>query len=144
MTAARVVRVGDRIEPAAVTPSREDLVRYASASQDFAPLHYDESYAKSRGFDAVLVHGMLKAGYLGSLVSEWAAPDGVIRRFSVRYLRPDYPDQPLLCRAEVTSVVMDGDSAEVEIALTTENAAGEPTVRGTAVVVFAGARDDLS
>lgn len=129
--------VGAELGPARVTPSRETLVRYAAASQDFAPLHYDQGYAESRGFDTVLVHGMLKAGYLGSLVHDWAGEGARIRTFSVRYLRPDYPDTPLTCRGIVTGADAVDDGLLVRTELWVENVQGQRTVAGSATVWFA-------
>jgi acyl dehydratase len=128
--------VGTELGPVRVTPSRETLVRYAAASQDFAPLHYDQGYAESRGFDTVLVHGMLKAGYLGSLVRDWAGEGARIHTFSVRYLRPDYPDSPLMCRGIVTGTDAVDDGVLVRIELWVENVQGQRTVAGTATVWF--------
>lgn len=131
-------RVGAELGPVVVTPSRETLVRYAAASQDFAPLHYDQGYAESRGFETVLVHGMLKAGYLGALLRDWAGDDAEVRSFSVRYLRPDYPDAPLSCRGVVVeiSAAEDGELARLE--LWVENAQGDRTAAGAATVLLSG------
>lgn len=132
------IAIGAEIGPVTVTPSRETLVRYAAASQDFAPLHYDQGYAESRGFDTVLVHGMLKAGYLGSLVCDWAGEGTQLRRFYVRYLRPDYPDLPLTCRGVVAGVDPVDGGALVQLELWIENAQGQRTVVGTATVSLGG------
>ena len=38
-------------------PTTGTLVRYAAASDDYAPLHFDHEYARSRGYEGVIVHG---------------------------------------------------------------------------------------
>jgi acyl dehydratase len=126
--------IGAVIGPLFTTPTRKTLVRYAAASHDFAPLHFDEPYAHSRGFPTVLVHGMLKAGYLGHLVTEWAGPDAILRRFSVRYLRPDYPDNRLACFGRVLQLSPAADGTDVELELWVENLAAERTVDGKATI----------
>ncbi len=44
--------------------SRLDLVRYAAASGDFNPIHFDHDAARSAGLDGIVVHGLLMASWL--------------------------------------------------------------------------------
>ena len=63
-----------------------DFVRYAGASGDFNPLHYDEATARAAGFRSVFAQGMFSAGVLGAYVADWfgaatGAPlPGAVRR----------------------------------------------------------------
>jgi len=54
-----------RGEPAdgQVAASRDDLVRYASATRDWNPVHWDHEAAVAAGFPGVVVHGLLQAGW---------------------------------------------------------------------------------
>lgn len=45
------------------------IVRYAGASGDFTPMHYDTEALKSAGYDTFFAMGMLAAGRLGGLVT---------------------------------------------------------------------------
>ncbi|NMG55194.1 MaoC/PaaZ C-terminal domain-containing protein [Aromatoleum aromaticum] len=47
----------------------EDLRRYAAASGDHNPLHLDREFARSAGFDDLVVHGMLNMARLGRLLT---------------------------------------------------------------------------
>ena len=42
--------------------SRASLVRYAGASGDFNPIHWNERFAQSVGLSGVIAHGMLTMG----------------------------------------------------------------------------------
>lgn len=128
------VAVGDTLGPLIVMPSRESLVRYAAAASDFARLHYDEPYARSRGFPTVIVHGLLKAGYLGRLLTEWTGPEGWVRRFATEYRRSDFPDRPLFCRGRVVALSPGPNGGDVELEIWTENDSHETTVTGRATV----------
>lgn len=44
--------------------SRADLIRYAAASRDFNPLHWDHVTARNAGLPGVVVHGLLMASWL--------------------------------------------------------------------------------
>ena len=59
------VKVGDeipKIEIKGVT--RPDFVRYAGASGDFVPLHYDQTFVEAAGIPTVFAQGMFTAGLL--------------------------------------------------------------------------------
>ena len=59
------VKVGDQI-PAFVIEgvTRPDFVRYAGASGDFVPLHYDQTFVETAGIPTVFAQGMFTAGLL--------------------------------------------------------------------------------
>jgi acyl dehydratase len=78
-----------------VSPSTEHLLRWASAADDYSPIHFDRDVAKARGFEQPLVHGPWKAAVLRRLLAGWLGPYSVIRELSVRYLRSDAVGRPL-------------------------------------------------
>lgn len=47
----------------------EAIVRYAGASGDFTPMHYDTEALEAAGYDTFFAMGMLTAGRLGGLVA---------------------------------------------------------------------------
>ena len=44
--------------------SRTDLVRYAGASRDWNPIHWDHAAAVAAGFPGVVVHGLLQSAWV--------------------------------------------------------------------------------
>lgn len=57
--------------------ARSDLVRYAGATRDLNPIHWDHDSAVAAGLPTVVVHGLLQATWLlsaASVLSEHAAP----------------------------------------------------------------------
>lgn len=68
--------------------TRADLVRYAGASGDFNPIHWNERVATDAGLPDVIAHGMLTMALAGRLVSEWAGDPGAITHLGVRFTRP--------------------------------------------------------
>ena len=108
-----------------------DFVRYAGASGDFNPLHYDEAHARSSGFPSPFAQGMLSAGLLGSYVADWLGPDGV-RRFQVRFVGIVWPGDTLTCSATVTRAYEQDGEARVDVAITATRQTGDVAVRGTA------------
>jgi acyl dehydratase len=122
----------------AVAPARSigplgvaDFVRYAGASGDFNPLHYDEAHARSAGFASPFAQGMLSAGLLGSYVADWLGPDGV-RRFQVRFAGIVWPGDTLTCAATVTRAYEQDGERRVDVDVTATRQTGDVAVRGTA------------
>ncbi|MBQ0922825.1 MaoC family dehydratase [Saccharopolyspora endophytica] len=82
------INVGDELPPLSVPLERSDLVRYAGASGDFNPIHWNERFAKEVGLPDVIAHGMLTMALAGRVVSSWTGDPGAIVRYSVRFTRP--------------------------------------------------------
>lgn len=58
--------------------SREDVVRYAGAAQDFNSIHILDESAQSLGFPNAVVHGMLTLGWaLGNGFGNWSKAAGI-------------------------------------------------------------------
>jgi acyl dehydratase len=86
--------------------TRADLVRYAGASGDFNPIHWNERVATGVGLPGVIAHGMFTMALVGRAVTEWAgAPDAVVE-YGVRFTRPVVvPDDGRGAEIEVRAVV---------------------------------------
>ena len=79
------LNVGDKI-PGLKTPSvsRHTLALYCGASGDHNPIHVDLDFAKSSGLDDVIAHGMLSAGYLAQMLTNWV-PQSALKSFNNRF-----------------------------------------------------------
>lgn len=64
---------------------RVDLVRYAGASGDFNPIHWNERYAKAVGLPDVIAHGMYTMAQGGRFVTDWAGDPGAVVEYGVRF-----------------------------------------------------------
>lgn len=67
---------------------RADLVRYAGASGDFNPIHYDESFARDVGLPDVIAHGMLTMAQAARVVTDWVGDPGALVEYGVRFTKP--------------------------------------------------------
>jgi len=113
------------------------LVEFSAAANDYAPLHYDHNYARTRGYDGVILHGFLKAGYMDAMVGQWAGAGAFVKRFRAEYRGPDYPDRPLTCRGRVTRSYEEDGRRAADLDLWVEREDGSVSTRGTATVLFA-------
>ncbi len=110
---------------------RADFVKYAGASGDFNPIHYDETHAQAAGYDSVFAQGMLTAGFAAQAVADWFGL-GNVRSFSVRFQAQVWPGDTVTAVAEVTSIETDGDVATVEADVSATNQDGDAVITGTA------------
>ncbi len=128
--------VGDELPALVKSPDREQLVKYASGSGDFNPLHYDADFPQARELGDNLVHGRLKYAAMGQLVSDWLAHEGWIRRLSAQYRGMDRRGAEFSCGGRVSGLHEEGGQQSVEIELWTEDAEGRRTTIGAAEVVL--------
>lgn len=119
--------VGQEIGSRSIDVDRARLVRYAGASGDFNPIHWNERFATEVGLPGVIAHGMLTMGLAVTIVSEWAGDPGRVVDYQTRFARPVVVPDPGTATVEVTGVVgaIDAEAGTVRIDLT---------------VVFEGAR----
>jgi acyl dehydratase len=83
-----VTAVGDELPPLDVRVRRSDLVRYAGASLDFNPIHWNEKLAGDVGLPGVIAHGMLTMALAGRLVTNWLDDPGALVSYGARFTRP--------------------------------------------------------
>ena len=80
------VNVGDEMPSLVKEPiTRTQLVRYAGASGDFNPLHFDDEFARSAGMGGAIAHGMLIMGFAGQAITQWF-PRKYLRKFGARFI----------------------------------------------------------
>ena len=83
--------------------SRVDVIRYAAASRDFNPLHWDHGTARNAGLPGVVVHGLLGVSWMLQVAAA-TAPAGTsapIREAKFRFRNPLLPGQAALINGEV-------------------------------------------
>ena len=128
------VAVGQELPELVKHPTTRQLVQYAGAQGDFYEIHYDQDFARSVGLPGVILHGLLKAAFLGQLVTDWLGVRGTLKAFEVSYRGTDQPGRPYRCRGRVTKV--EGDHVELEV--WGEDSTGNRTTVGTATVGMNG------
>ena len=130
------VRVGQQLEPASYRVTRADLVRYAGASGDFNPIHWNERIATAVGLPNVIAHGMFTMAQAGRFVTDWAGDPGAVQEFGVRFSAPVVvPDTDQGVTIEVSGEVTEkGDDGRVTVRVTASSE-GTEVLRGAHVVV---------
>src|SRR5438034_9859012 len=79
---------GAEIAPRRYQVTRRDLVRYAGASGDFNPIHWNQRVATAVGLPDVIAHGMFTMALAGRVVTAWTGDPGALVEYQVRFGRP--------------------------------------------------------
>ncbi|WP_324649538.1 MaoC/PaaZ C-terminal domain-containing protein [Georgenia sp. H159] len=128
--------VGDELFTRSFTVDRALLVRYAGASGDFNPIHYNERVAREVGLDGVIAHGMATMGLAAAAVTDWAGDPGAVVDYGVRFTRPVVVPDPGEVGLDVTGRVgaVDDDAGTVRVDLTVAVAGTSVLAKAQAVV----------
>lgn len=124
------VTVGQQLPELVKHPTTRQLVQYAGAQGDFYEIHYDQDFARSVGLPGVILHGLLKAGFLAQLVTDWIGDEATLKTFEVSYRGIDVPGRPYRCTGRVTKV----EGKDVELEVWGEDDEGKRTTAGTATI----------
>ena len=141
------VNEGMEITPLSKVATTQMLVKWAGASGDFNPLHYDTAFAASVGTGKPVVHGALKRQWLVQLLTDWIGAEGFVKKFSCQYRAMDYPrnmktmidpqeGETWQCKGKVTKKYLDGNDHLVDCDIKLENGKGEVTTSGKATVIL--------
>ena len=129
------VSVGEEIPELLRLVTAADVAAYAEASGDRNPLHLDDAFARSVGFDGVIAHGMFTMGSAVTLVTDWVGDAGRVVEYGTRFTKPVVVPYDEGADIEVSGVVkaLDPDTKRVTVELTAK-ASGEK-VLGRAIAV---------
>jgi acyl dehydratase len=110
---AAEVEVGTELPERVFPVTRADLVRYAGASGDFNPIHWNERVATEVGLPGVIAHGMFTMALASRVVTDWAGDPGALVEYHVRFGRPVLvPDDgvggEVTVRGRVAALLEDG------------------------------------
>lgn len=97
--------VGQEVARGTRTVDRSRLVRYAGASGDFNPIHWNERFATSVGLPGVIAHGMWTMGAAVGVVVDWLGDPGAVLDYQVRFTRPIPVPDPGEAQVEVVATV---------------------------------------
>lgn len=116
-------------------PDEVDLFMYSAVTWLTHRIHFDLTYARSEGYDSILVHGPMQGSYLGQMLFEYAdAYGGSLVGIAYRHHRPTYCNDSLTCVAHQVSVDRETDRCLVRVALQIRTGQGEVATSGTATL----------
>jgi len=132
---------GQEIGSRTIEVTRTDLVKYAGASGDFNPIHWNEAFATGVELPGVIAHGMFTMGSAVQLVTDWAGDPAAVVDFQTRFTKPvlvtdttgtDEPGATI----EVSGTIgkLDADAGAARVDLTVVSAGQKGLMKAQAVV----------
>ncbi|MGH8890153.1 MAG: MaoC family dehydratase [Acidothermaceae bacterium] len=113
------VEVGEPLPTRSFPITRADLVRYAGASGDFNPIHWNQRFAVGVGLPDVIAHGMFTMATAARAVTDWVGDPGAVVEYSVRFTKPVVvPDDGTGALLHVDAAVaekLDGNRVRVDL-----------------------------
>jgi acyl dehydratase len=110
--------------------------KWAGASGDYDPIHYDRSYVLKQKLPDIIVNGRLKIALLSQLMTNWIGPQGFLKKVGASHRGMDIIDDPVTCKGMVTKKYLDNGQHVVECKIWIENKKGEVTAPGNATVIL--------
>ena len=135
-TKAKIEEGTEKSETVVEKVDRSMFIRYAGASGDFNPIHWNEDFAKAAGYPGVFAQGMWTAGVLGTFLTNWLGEENV-RKFRTRFVGQVWPGETLVATGTVTKVYDENGEKRADLDLLITNDKGEKKIDGGATVVIA-------
>ena len=115
------------------TLTGDDVFAFANVSGDFNPLHVDEEYARRSVFEHRIVHGILTAGIISTVLgSEIPGVGTIFVELHIRFLKPVYLGETVTATATVTEII---NPKRVRLLVACRNERGIDVAIGNAIVV---------
>ena len=124
MSAPADVAVGTELPEQVFRVTRADLVRYAGASGDFNPIHWNDRTATAVGLPGVIAHGMFTMALAARAVTAWTGDPAAVVEQHVRFGRPvvvpdDDEGAEVTVRGKV-GVLLDDGRVRVDLTVTSD------------------------
>ncbi len=128
------IEVGSEIPALVKCPTTTQLVKFAGASGDYYPIHYDKDFAQANGLPGVIVHGWLTLSFLGQMLTDWMGEGGTLLKLGGSYRGMNLVGEDIFCYGKVTRKYIEDNQHYVRLEVWAENPQGERTVSGSAVL----------
>ena len=113
-------------------PTEKMMQSFMEISGDMSPVHTDVNYAKSRGFDGVVVYGGILVAQISRMVGMYLpGHDALSRGLNIHYVHPLLVGQQAELEARVAHISEATSSIELKFKITSQ---GKTLAKGSAGV----------
>jgi hypothetical protein len=110
---ASAVEVGASLPELVVDLTPTLIISTAIASRDYQDVHHDRDLAVQRGSKDIFMNILSTNGFVGRFVTDWAGPDAVLRKVSIRLGAPNYAHDAMTVTGTVVAVA--GGVVEIDV-----------------------------
>lgn len=116
------------------TITESDVYLFAGITGDLNPLHINAERAKDGPFGKRVVHGMLTAGFISTVIGmKFPGPETIYMEQNVKFLKPVFIGDTITATVEITDVIHP-EKKILKLDTKVENEKGELVVEGYAIV----------
>lgn len=127
-------QVGDK-EHLFYTIEQKDVDLFASFTGDYNPLHVDPEYASTTDFNQPVVHGMLNACHISTLIGmKLPGPGALWTSQTIEFIAPAFVGDNVEIEGEIRHISKGTNTLTISIRVT--NQRGQDLIKGDAVVKF--------
>jgi acyl dehydratase len=119
------VEVGEELPDETIEVTTALVVAGAIASRDFQDVHHDRAAAQAGGAKDVFMNIFTTQGLIGRYVSDWAGPEALFQRMSIRLGVPNYPGDVMRLTGRVASAEASGSEGVVAVEVRGTNGLGD-------------------
>jgi len=129
------MRVGDPLPELRKGPiTRQHLVEWCAAENDYLALHYDERVAQRMQLPGCPIQGTYRYALMGQMLQHWIGSGGVLRRLSASYRGLNLEGQTITAHGRISAIHPTADGASVMLDVWIENTEGKQSTMGQALV----------
>jgi acyl dehydratase len=130
------VEVGEEIPELHRVVTRQDVTAYADASGDHNPLHQDDAFARSVGFDGVIAHGMFTMGHMAACAMGWMGGSAQLSQLSAQFRASVFMGDEIVAGGRVRALDLETGSVTLHmwVTVTREGTVEWPIRRGEVVL----------
>jgi 3-hydroxybutyryl-CoA dehydratase len=126
------LKIGDKAS-FSKTVSESDVYLFAGITGDFNPAHVDEEYARGTFFKGRIVHGILTAGFISTVIAgQLPGPGTIYISQQLKFLVPVRMGDTLTARAEVAKIISEKNRVILKTTCSIQD--GTIVLEGEAVV----------
>ncbi|RIA56663.1 MaoC family dehydratase [Dichotomicrobium thermohalophilum] len=104
------------------TITDDDVAAFAALTGDTNPVHHNQEYAARTRFKAPIVHGMLTASYISTVLGTKLPGAGAIYLSqTLKFLAPVYHGDTVVARAEITDLIAEKSRAVLRCTCSVED-----------------------
>jgi 3-hydroxybutyryl-CoA dehydratase len=116
------------------TVTDADMRNFADISGDRNPLHVDDTFARSKGFDGAVVYGALLVAKISQLIGmKLPGRDSVWTNLSVEFRKPLFVNQPAQVEGVIANLSASTGMIELKLTVRTE---GKLLAKGRAEILI--------
>jgi len=119
------IAVGDALATMEIDVTATVVVAGAIATRDFMPVHHDRDYANAQGAPDIFMNILSDTAYCSRFLTDWAGPDAVVRKLSIRLGVPMFPGSRLRYDGTVTARTERDGEGIVEVEFRAVNDLGD-------------------